>query len=223
MDNKILTYSTLWNLVDSDDKEHELKKLATIFLTSMNDWPTENQQLIKDFIYEVNTYFGTPLTVDKINHKKFDGQNAWQIESGASIIELINKSTKVINQSNFDKIIENILNYYNAEFNKVDFIAELTYFTQHQGGRATPVHTGYRPHIKFNFSENMTSGQQTFINKEIVYPGEKVDAKIKILTPEFYKHSLTEGQQFDFREGARIIGTGIIKYIINDNLENTSR
>jgi hypothetical protein len=29
--------------------------------------------------------------------------------------------------------------------------------------------------------------------------------------------------QFEFREGARVIGTGEIKYIVNDKLEKASR
>jgi hypothetical protein len=46
-----------------------------------------------------------------------------------------------------------------------------------------------------------------------------VNAKIKILSPDFFAGSLTEGMAFEFREGAKIIGTGQIKDIVNDKLE----
>jgi hypothetical protein len=223
MNNKITSYSTLWNLVDIDTKDHKLKDIATSFLNGMNDWPTYNQTDIKDFIDELKAYFGSPLTIEKIDKKNFDGQNAWQAEAGSSIVELIDTSTRFCNQSDFDKIIDSILNYYNDEFNKVDFIAELQYLTTEQGGRKTPANSGYRPQVKFDFAEMQTSGQQTFIDKETVYPGDKVDAKIKILSPDYFADCLTEGMNFEFREGATLIGTGQIKYIVNDKLEKASR
>lgn len=223
MNNKITTYSTLWNLVDIDTKDHKLNYIATLFLNAMNDWPTYNQTDIQDFIKEFKAYFGFPLTIEKIDKKKFDGQNAWQVEAGSSIAELIDTSIKFCNESDFDKIIDNVLNYYNDEFNKVDFIAELQYLTTEQGGRKTPVNSGYRPQVKFDFAEMQTSGQQTFIDKETVYPGEKVDAKIKIMSPDYFADCLTEGMNFEFREGATLIGTGQIKYIVNDKLEKASR
>lgn len=224
MDNKITTYSTLWNLVDIDKKNHKLKDIATLFLNAMNDWPTYNQTDIQDFINELKAYFGTPLTIEKIDKSKFDGQNAWQVEAGSSIAELFGISMRFYNQTDFDKIIDSVLSFYNDEFNKVDFIAELQYLTTEQGGRKTPVFaTGYRPQIKFDFDDMQTSGQQTFIDKEIVYPGEKVEAKIKILSPDYFSNCLTEGMNFEFREGSQVIGTGEIKFIVNDKLEKASR
>ncbi len=223
MNNKITSYSTLWNLVDIDQTDHKLKDIATLFLNAMNDWPSYNQTDIQDFINELKAYFGTPLTTEKIDKRKLDGQNAWQLEAGSSIAELIDTSTRFCNQSDFDKIIDSVLSFYNDEFNKVDFIAELQYLTTEQGGRKTPANSGYRPQVQFDFTEMQTSGQQTFIDKEIVYPGDKVDAKIKILSPDYFANCLTEGMNFEFREGSTLIGTGQIKYIVNDKLEKASR
>ncbi len=67
-----------------------------------------------------------------------------------------------------------------------------------------------------------TSGQQTFIDKELVSPGENVKAKIKVLSPNYFTHKLTEGMEFEFREGATIIGSGKIEYIINEKLEKVN-
>lgn len=114
MDNKITTYSTLWNLVDIDKKDHKLKDIATLFLNAMNDWPAFNQKEINNFIKELKVYFGTPLTIEKITAKEFDGQNSWQIEAGSSIVDLIDISTRFCNQSDFDKIVGSFLNYYGS-------------------------------------------------------------------------------------------------------------
>lgn len=99
-----------------------------------------------------------------------------------------------------------------------DFIAVLIYRTTEEGGRKTPARSGYRPAITFPFSNFQTSGQQTFINKDTVYPGETVDAEIKILSVDFFQKSLEEGMNFVFREGRTIIGTGRITKIINEKL-----
>ena len=114
MDNEITSYSTLSDLVDSDAKNHKLKDIAILFLEAMNDWPTFDQKGIADFIKELKDYFGTPLTIEKITAKKFDGHNAWQIGAGSSIADLIDISTMFCNQSNFDKIVDGFLNYYGS-------------------------------------------------------------------------------------------------------------
>lgn len=222
MDDKIETYSTLWNLVDIDQTNHKLKDIATLLLNAMNDWPTGHER-IDDYVIEFKKYFGEPLTIENIDTKKFNGQNAWEVESGSSIAELIDTSNRFCNENSFDKILLNILEYYVHEFNKTDFIAKLTYKTVEQGGRATPTNSGYRPQVKFDFTEMQTSGQQTFIDKETVFPGDTVDAKIKILSPDYFANCLTEGMTFEFREGAKVIGTGEIKYIVNNKLEKASR
>jgi hypothetical protein len=223
MDNEIKTYDTLWNLVDIDSKDHKLKDIANLFLNAMNDWPTFNLSNINDFLKELKEYFGSPLTIERIGKIEVHGQNLWQIEAGSSITELIETSTRFYNQPDFDKIIENLLNYYNEQFITVDFIAELQYLTTKQGGRKTPAISGYRPQVKFDFTEMQTSGQQTFIDKEEAFPGDKIDAKIKLLSPDYFFNGITEGMSFEFREGATIIGTGQVKYIVNDRLEKASR
>ena len=96
-----------------------------------------------------------------------------------------------------------------------DFIAELQYRTTEEGGRKTPVFTGYRPQVKFAFSEMQTSGIQTFIDKETVYPGDKVIAEIIVLSTSFFEGSVEVGTSFEFREGSRVIGNGVIIEIRN--------
>lgn len=99
-----------------------------------------------------------------------------------------------------------------------DFIAELYYRTTKEGGRKTPAFSGYRPQIKFAFSEMQTSGQQRFINKDKTYPGDTVIAEITIVSPHLFVNKLSIGLDFEFREGARVIGTGRILEIFNDLL-----
>jgi hypothetical protein len=103
---------------------------------------------------------------------------------------------------------------------KTDFIALLKYKKTEEGGRKSYALSGYRPTIKFSFSEMQTSGIQTFIDKEKVFPGDTVKAEIKLLSEEYFKYQLCENSEFDFREGPNIIGTGKIISILNPKLKS---
>ena len=117
--------------------------------------------------------------------------------------------------------------FHNHKFefdnSEADFIATLTYLTTEEGGRETPAMANYRPQIKFDFDEMQTSGQQTFIDREIVFPGETVNAEIKIIATEHFANKLKEGMTFEFSEGSTVIGTGKIKLLKNELLRKTIR
>lgn len=101
----------------------------------------------------------------------------------------------------------------------MDFIATLYYKTFEEGGRTTAAKSGYRPAVKFPFDEMLTTGIQTFIGKEKVFPGDSVEAEIGIIAAPHFKGRLKEGMIFTFSEGHRIIGTGVIKQILNQDLK----
>lgn len=111
---EILTINDLRKTIDDDSNNHRIKELAELFWTAMNDWPTLNQINIQDFINELYDYFGFPLTIDKINAKQLDLENdinTWRHESGSSISEIIDISTRFEHEPDFEKIIDKILNY----------------------------------------------------------------------------------------------------------------
>jgi hypothetical protein len=223
MDRQITTLRTFENIVDFENENPRIKQLAELFLTAMNDWPSYNQTEISEFTTELRKFIGSPITLNKIEAKSKTNilNNAWKIVSASSIAEMIKNSELFINESDFDKIISKILDYYNSKFSEIDFLAELHYLTTENGGRQTPAKSGYRPQVKFDFSKMTTSGQQIFINKEYVFPGDIVEAKIKILTPELFQNMLYENLDFKLTEGAKIVATGKIKKIINENLQKT--
>jgi len=109
------------------------------------------------------------------------------------------------------------------ETKELDFIATLIYKPTNLGGRKTPAVSGYRPHIKFDFDEMRTSGQQVFLNKDLVLPGDTVEAEIRIIAVDYFAHRLSEGMLFEFGEGSTIIGTGEIIQIVNQRLKKASR
>lgn len=112
-------------------------------------------------------------------------------------------------------------NKFESNNSTSDFIATLTYKTTQQGGRQSAAKSGYRPQVKFEFEEMQTSGLQIFIDRELAFPGDKLVAEIKIASVDYFINKLTEGMEFEFREGPRVIGTGKIKHIINNRLKRS--
>ena len=118
MKRVIETYDALYHCVDRDEKDHKIKARARLFLDAMMDWPSFNQESIAVFISELKNYFGTPLTADAINNKKirmYVDHVGWKHEAGSSIAAMIEMSTRFFQESDFDKIVLNILNYYEEE------------------------------------------------------------------------------------------------------------
>jgi len=107
---------------------------------------------------------------------------------------------------------------------KADFVATLAYKKAEEGGRTTPAYSGYRAQIKFGFTEMQTSGEQKFINREMVFPGDTlVDTEIKLTSPDLFAGQLKHRTKFEIREGPTIIATGEVKQILNETLRQASR
>ena len=53
----------------------------------------------------------------------------------------------------------------------------------------------------------------------MAYPGDTLLAKIIVVSPQILAGKLEEGMKFEFREGLYTIGTGVVTYIVNDQLE----
>lgn len=100
-----------------------------------------------------------------------------------------------------------------------DFIATLTYRTSEEGGRSTPAFSGYRPGIQFDFDTMQTSGEQMFLEQDQVFPGGMVKAEIRIVSVDYFAGKLKEGMTFEFKEGAQVIGCGIIDKLLNPKLK----
>lgn len=104
-----------------------------------------------------------------------------------------------------------------------DLIARITYLTTEQGGRKGYAASGYRPHVKFDGRKELTSGEQLFIDKDKVFPGETVIAEIRISGTDFFKNYLFVGQHFEVAEASYLVGHGEILEVTNPTLRQASR
>jgi len=101
---------------------------------------------------------------------------------------------------------------------KPDVEAEITLLPTDQGGRETPVLTGYRPAHKIR-SDYLTTGVHQYFERSEVAPGETVRGTIAFITPDAYPHCLSVGQEIDIQEGGRLVGRARIMKIFNPLLD----
>ena len=108
----IITIDDIKMAIDNDKGSNKLHDLAELLYDAMCDWPTTNQNLISEFVKELYDYYGFPLTKEKIEKKKFDMKNNWKHESGASIHKMIEISIQAYKDSEFESILNRIIEYY---------------------------------------------------------------------------------------------------------------
>ena len=90
--------------------------------------------------------------------------------------------------------------------------AEIYYLTAKEGGRNSPVYSGYRG--QFHIRNSDWDAVQEFIDKQTCQPGETVNAYLRFANVHNIIPMAT-GTTFQIREGATVIGWGIITEIID--------
>ncbi len=143
-------------------------------------------------------------------------QNTKQQVSNGQLKIHVNKEPYFLTFQNGDK--HHVVHIDKVDKGQPDFIAKVTYLTTEQGGRKGYAASGYRPHVKFDGRKELTSGEQLFIDKDKVFPGETVNAEIRILGTDFFKNYLFVGQHFEVAEASHLVGHGEILEVINPNL-----
>ena len=99
----------------------------------------------------------------------------------------------------------------------------MTYLRAEEGGRKGYATSGNRPHLKFDGIKELTSGEQLFVDKEKVFPGDTVTNEIRILGSYFFKNYLFVGQNFEVAEASNLVENGEIIEVINPDLKQASR
>jgi ADP-ribosylglycohydrolase len=102
---------------------------------------------------------------------------------------------------------------------KYDFIATLNYKTTEEGGRHRPANTENWQMMKFSFEKGQFGGKQYFIGTDVANPGDTVRAYIKILVSDHFIHKLSVGLEYDYYDGAKLIGRAVIEEILNPKLK----
>ncbi|WP_373550193.1 hypothetical protein [Haliscomenobacter sp.] len=117
MNHNISTYRSLLHLIDLDKTDHELKVIGELFLSAMRDWPSDSRLSIPESIAVFKRNFGDPLTVE--NTARYIGRGpdwTWKGEAGVSLSQMMEHALKHLGLTDFDAIIELLLNHYARQF-----------------------------------------------------------------------------------------------------------
>ncbi len=98
--------------------------------------------------------------------------------------------------------------------------ADIRYLSTFEGGRETPIHSGYRGQFHYENESPAWDAPQEFIDKDTVMPGERVTVHLKFMSPSKHINRLKVGLKFYVKEGARIVGSGIVTVIYPALLED---
>jgi elongation factor Tu len=85
------------------------------------------------------------------------------------------------------------------------FTAEVYVLSKEEGGRHTPVVTGYRPQFYFRTTD-VTGTLNLPEGVEMVMPGDNITMSVELIQPI----AMEQGSKFAIREGGRTVGAGSI-------------
>jgi elongation factor Tu len=90
-----------------------------------------------------------------------------------------------------------------------EFKAEVLLLKKEEGGRHTPIFSGYRPQV-FIRTTDVTGDVSLPEGTEMVMPGDNTNVVIKLIKPV----AMQKGQRFAIREGGLTVGAGAITEIV---------
>lgn len=90
-----------------------------------------------------------------------------------------------------------------------EFECEVYILTESEGGRKTPITTGYKPQFYFRTTD-VTGEVELGKGVDMAKPGENVNMTVKLITPI----AMEEQLRFAIREGSKTVGSGVVTKIV---------
>lgn len=212
----------LESLVSLDKNTHELKRLATLLLNAFRDWPDDSIEDIRDFKNIVEEYFAGQITIERIKNVEFDGQNAWHLETGKYLVELLERAERFLNITDFETVVNRIIKFYSEEFEKVDFVAKVKLFRTEDGEVKSFVPKGYKPFLKFQGNEKLVIGELHFEGKDSLYAGDEASCRIKLADLSGFDKYLSSGLKFEIRNANSVIGIGEVRTVVHTGIKKAN-
>jgi elongation factor Tu len=98
-----------------------------------------------------------------------------------------------------------------------DVEATVRFLSTAEGGRTTPVVSGYRPSHLVR-EDYLTTGIHDYLDADSVPPGGTATAAITFITPDVYPGTLRIGKIVSVQEGGHVVGYATITKIFNEVL-----
>src|SRR5262249_9569480 len=93
--------------------------------------------------------------------------------------------------------------------------ARISFLRPDEGGRHSPVSSGYRPQFHYASDAQVWDAQHTYPDVASVAPGDSVRAILCFTSPEYHRGRIELGMPFEIREGAKLVGRGVVTRIID--------
>jgi hypothetical protein len=106
---RITTLDQLESAKDSSLVTPELREIAELFASAMQDWPTPNIEFISQFVSELSGYFGQPITKQRLKAVPFSGVNSWELESGTTLILMLEKALRLFKVDSVETALDKLL------------------------------------------------------------------------------------------------------------------
>jgi hypothetical protein len=94
-----------------------------------------------------------------------------------------------------------------------DIEVAMTFLRTEEGGRKSPVFSGYRP--QFHHQGEVGDASHTYIGVTQVNPGYTVTAQLKFYCPQNHVGKIAVGMEFEIREGKRTVATGRVTKVLH--------
>ena len=91
-----------------------------------------------------------------------------------------------------------------------EFEAEIYILSKDEGGRHTPILTGYKPQFYIRTTD-VTGELKLPEGTEMTMPGDTIQTSVSLISPI----ALEEQQRFAIREGGRTVGAGVVTKIVS--------
>lgn len=92
----------------------------------------------------------------------------------------------------------------------IHFTALLTFLSEADGGRKTPISDGHRVSFEFPFYNGRLIAILQFTEVEMVFPGDSVKAEISLPDFDSVDGKLYGGLDFEVFETDLLVGSGVI-------------
>lgn len=91
----------------------------------------------------------------------------------------------------------------------------LTFHHTDENAIKSPVSSGFRPNVKFPFTEEIFTAVLEFSDPELVFPGDTLTAEMTLLRADAFLSQIYEGQDFEMYDGELHIGHGTVSSVYN--------
>ncbi len=99
----------------------------------------------------------------------------------------------------------------------MELIVNLHLLSPEEGGRSTPIASGYRAGMFFEPDANGgNDGILTIRDGDTCAPGETCTGSIRPLRPDLLPQSVKQSASFELREGWRVVAKGLVMDVVRD-------